>query len=108
MIFMLFDEAWGIIMDALEEHESLLDSDGCFRVYGENRRNDIRAVRSSLEEIGTKIISGDMIEGYRIQMTTGTEQILELRLYRPDEANSQEAIGKTTVTGSKGPDAICL
>lgn len=103
MIFKLFNEAWGIIMDALKEHESALDRESCNWFYEENRRNDIRALRSSLEEIGTKIISGDMIEGYRIQMTTGTKQILELRLYRPDVANSQEAIGKTTVTGSTGP-----
>jgi hypothetical protein len=103
MIFKLFDQAWEIVMDALKEHKSALERDSCEWEYDEHRRDDIRALRASLEEIGTKIITGDMIEGYRIQMTTGTKQILELRLYRPDLLNSQEAIGGTTVTGSTGP-----
>ncbi len=86
MIFQLFNQAWCIVMDALEEYENLLDRKGKYEC-----RNDVRGLRSCLEEIGTTTVTGQLVDGYQIQMTTGTEQLLELKLYRPNELSSQEA-----------------
>lgn len=77
----------------LEEYEYLLDEKDNFE-----RRNDVRGLRSCLEEIGTTTGTGQMVDGYRIQMTTGTEQLLELKLYRPDESNRYEANDSQTAS----------